>query len=556
MGISLYLCRRFAEQSMKSVRSILMVVCALWLLISCGHDKGQMLQQLEELEQMNRADSVMRNDSLAEDLVAYFDKHGTPNERMRARYILGRTYFDLGELPRSLETYLDAAGCADTTAADCDYKTLSRIHGQKAFIFKMQYLPQESADEFDNAINYSLKTGDSIVALVYMENKLITYYQQREYDSLLYYTDKVFHDYVKHGCFEYAANSLGASILVLLDRHDLPKARQYIDFYEKYSNSQTDPVNKLAASYAYKGTYHLNSGHSDSAVYYFEKQLKFKDLINNRVQGYHGLFKAYQQMNQKDSMAKYAELYSSANDSSNIFESADRLQRMQSIYKFERSQKEAKLNKEKAQRNKQLIWWTIGSGLSLLIVVVLCYRRILSKDRDKMKTLNQEYNNIRESFEKARKDIALIENEKENYIHLKEKELDYYKEKLRKFESFSRDADEQRKELCENPLLERLHKLASAGKRLSDVDMENVFGLIELSFPMFFEELDKLSSGMSYKQKSLCSLTKLNFIPSEIGSLLNMNYQSVTNMRSRLAKRLFGENCQIIDFDKKIHSIC
>ena len=533
-----------------------MILCALWLLISCGHDKGQMLQQLEELEQMNRADSVMRNDSLAEDLVAYFDKHGTPNERMRARYILGRTYFDLGELPRSLETYLDAAGCADTTAADCDYKTLSRIHGQKAFIFKMQYLPQESADEFDNAINYSLKTGDSIVALVYMENKLITYYQQREYDSLLYYTDKVFHDYVKHGCFEYAANSLGASILVLLDRHDLPKARQYIDFYEKYSNSQTDPVNKLAASYAYKGTYHLNSGHSDSAVYYFEKQLKFKDLINNRVQGYHGLFKAYQQMNQKDSMAKYAELYSSANDSSNIFESADRLQRMQSIYKFERSQKEAKLNKEKAQRNKQLIWWTIGSGLSLLIVVVLCYRRILSKDRDKMKTLNQEYNNIRESFEKARKDIALIENEKENYIHLKEKELDYYKEKLRKFESFSRDADEQRKELCENPLLERLHKLASAGKRLSDVDMENVFDLIELSFPMFFGELDKLSSGMSYKQKSLCSLTKLNFIPSEIGSLLNMNYQSVTNMRSRLAKRLFGENCQTIDFDKKIHSIC
>ena len=73
---------------------------------------------------------------------------------------------------------------------------------------------------------------------------------------------------------------------------------------------------------------------------------------------------------------------------------------------------------------------------------------------------------------------------------------------------------------------------------------------------VIFGELDKLSSGMSYKQKSLCSLTKLNFIPSEIGSLLNMNYQSVTNMRSRLAKRLFGENCQTIDFDKKIHSIC
>ena len=122
MGNNLYLC------DMKQICSVLMMLCDLWLLMGCSADNGQMLRQLEELEQMNRADSVMRNDSLAEDLVAYFDKHGTPNERMRAHYILGRTYFALGELPRALETYLDAVGCADTTATDCDYKTLSRIH--------------------------------------------------------------------------------------------------------------------------------------------------------------------------------------------------------------------------------------------------------------------------------------------------------------------------------------------------------------------------------------------------------------------------------------------
>ena len=47
----------------------------------------------------------MENDSLAEALVDYFDRHGSANERMRAKYILGRTYYCLGELPRALERH-------------------------------------------------------------------------------------------------------------------------------------------------------------------------------------------------------------------------------------------------------------------------------------------------------------------------------------------------------------------------------------------------------------------------------------------------------------------
>ena len=50
-----------------------------------------MRQQLEALEQQNVSGDPMLNDSLAESLVAYFDKHGDANERMRAKYILGRT---------------------------------------------------------------------------------------------------------------------------------------------------------------------------------------------------------------------------------------------------------------------------------------------------------------------------------------------------------------------------------------------------------------------------------------------------------------------------------
>ena len=138
---------------MRMMRSILLVCCALWLMMSCGEGKGDRLKQLEMLEEMNRADSVMNNDSLAEDLVDYFDKHGSPNEQMRARYILGRTYFDLGELPRALETYLKATDCADTTASDCDYKTLSRVYANMAKKRRVKCLSNDNREL--NVVKYS-----------------------------------------------------------------------------------------------------------------------------------------------------------------------------------------------------------------------------------------------------------------------------------------------------------------------------------------------------------------------------------------------------------------
>ena len=65
-------------------------LCVLLLMMGCRGDGVQMRQQLEKLEQQNRAGEKLLNDSLAEDLVEYFDRHGDANERMRAKYMLGQ----------------------------------------------------------------------------------------------------------------------------------------------------------------------------------------------------------------------------------------------------------------------------------------------------------------------------------------------------------------------------------------------------------------------------------------------------------------------------------
>ena len=90
-------------------------------------------------------DSVMR-------VVAdYYDRHGTPNERMEAHYLLGCTYRDMGEAPRAIDCYLDAAACADTTAKNCDYYTLASIYAQMAKLYHQRLWQGKAAIRLHDA---------------------------------------------------------------------------------------------------------------------------------------------------------------------------------------------------------------------------------------------------------------------------------------------------------------------------------------------------------------------------------------------------------------------
>ena len=45
------------------------------------------------------------SDSTMLQVVDYYDSHGTPNERLRAHYMLGCVYRDLGEAPHALDCF-------------------------------------------------------------------------------------------------------------------------------------------------------------------------------------------------------------------------------------------------------------------------------------------------------------------------------------------------------------------------------------------------------------------------------------------------------------------
>ena len=158
--------------------------------------------QLLRLMAQNKCDTVFRSDSLQQELVDYFDSHGMSNERMIAHYLLGRAYSDMGEAPRALQCFLDAVACADTTSQECDFKTLFRIYGQMAMLYRSQCIPDEELAAWNQCSHFAEKSGDMYSHIRSIEMTIGSYYDKGDTIACLRITEQCRKEYLKHGMIE------------------------------------------------------------------------------------------------------------------------------------------------------------------------------------------------------------------------------------------------------------------------------------------------------------------------------------------------------------------
>ena len=546
---------------MKQIRPILMMLCGLWLLYGCGADKGQMLQQLELLEQMNRADSVMRNDSLAEDLVAYFDKHGTPNERMRARYILGRTYFDLGELPRSLETYLDAAGCADTTAADCDYKTLSRIHAQSAEIFFSQLQPQSALSELRKAVHSARIANDTLQAIECYSQQADAYKMLHCHDSVISIKEGASKMYLEINRPERSAKKLGGAISSLLHNNDLERAKRYIQIYESNSGLFDESGNIVSGREIYyhiKGEYYLATGRIDSAEYMFRKELRYGKDLNNQIAGSKGLQKVYVRMGIVDSIAKYASVGYELNDSAYSLSEMQNIQRLQSSYNYDHQKHLADQNKEKAQR---LLWLLTGLVVLVALLSLIAYQFFLSNKKRREAEV-QQYKTSLETLEKLQIELQdICSEERLSPSELFEKKHDEIVEILSRIKEYKRKAKQPvlslEDRLTNAPIVRHLRELADSNpyQEASIKDIKDLRNLINEEIPQFYTSLNTSKYTLTPIEYEVSMMVRVHLSPSDIWKLAGISKSYASNLRSRLLLKIYGINGSPKDYDQKVLAI-
>ena len=476
------------------------VIC-LWvvcLLTSCGNDREQRVLQLEQLEQQNRSGQPMLNDSLAEDLVTYFDRHGDANERMRSRYILGRTYYCLGELPRALETYNEAVDCADTTSADCDFAKLSRIYAQRAVIFQKQIQPRSQLKDLRLAEHYARKGKDTLMAIECFAKQAYAYEFLNILDSVVYITDMASDKFERIGRKDRSVQILYIELLPLINLGNYAKAERIINKYEKSSgffDESHDIQEKYNIYYYVKGLYYLGINKVDSAESMFRKELSQATDLNNRIAGCKGLQEVYNRKGFVDSIAKYANLGYLLNDSAYSLSEMQNIQKFQASYNYNH----LKYKVEKKELEAERAWLVVALVSILFILFGVYFGR--------------------------------------KYVGLRKIALDY---RLRK----ANITHHQKKLANSNP-----------PQYPTIDDWDKLRALVEHEIPTFHKILKVDELSLTELEYDICLMIRVHLLPIEISKLKQCSPSHISNIRKRLLLRIFGIEGGSEDFDDEIGKI-
>ena len=538
----------------------MIVVGAVVLLAGCSGDKAKMLQQLEQLEQQNRSGEAMLNDSLAESLVNYFDRHGDANERMRSRYILGRTYYCLDELPRALEMYNEAADCADTTSADCNYKVLSRIHAQSAVIFNLQVQPRSQLHELNMASYYAIKANDSLGAVESYAQIAEAYKFLHMHDSVIIISEIAAHKFKEINKNEFSAQVLVSAITSLLEKDDFSKAKRYIDIYEGesgYFDKQGNIEKGREIYYYIKGKYYLAVHQLDSAEYIFRKELRDGKDSNNQIAGCKGLQMVYEQRKNSDSIAKYATLSYELNDSAYLLSEMQNIQKFQASYNYNH-QKQLAEEKANDARNAYI---AIGIIMVLFLFIAVIAWLWFRHHRMEQQLKETQYQQTQNLLEQAQSDLMELQEKNENasdLISRKSREISELQSQIAQYQHRQSVKDHANLEdLLDNaPITRDLAELLKANpvQSATQGQLRELRKLINELIPNFYEALNH-PQALRPIEYEVCLLTRCHFKPAAISKLLDRDDAYISNLRKGILLKVYGIKGSPKELDEQIMQI-
>ena len=544
-----------------------------------------MAQIIAEADSMNRNYVPMTSDSLLLQACAFYDRHGTANERMRAHYLLGCVYRDLGEAPRAIDCYQEAADCADTLDSDCDYRTLGCIYSQMGDVYYGQLLLANTLEARKRAIHYASLACDTIGMLSDMKLSASVYILTNRNDSAEIILRKALDLYQQYGYRQgYLLSSMMLMHVISAAPSRYEELGSLIADFDNESNLFDD--NHILAPeqrmfYYYKGLFYEEEKRLDSAEYYYRKidypQIPY--TIRNSM--YNGLLSVFQKRNIVDSITKYAQLYCEVNDSSIAIKDQDLTARLAASYRYNTIQKQSLDNAEKANRRMQIAIVLLVVAFIAMMTAFYFRRRYMEKRQALEKILTEHEQavklydekllrlqllemgykgtiaTIQHNLEKMQKENANVKSDYAELLRMKNElnsqfeqsrqqltdELNNTMAKVEDLEHKVRVSEFQQKAISFTSMgvVRRIkYYRVKENKKLEAAELLQLHDTVRDFFPDLLFDLQQVMATDSLGT-NLCLLVLLDLSPKEIAILLDISPKQVSNYKRDINDALFND---------------
>lgn len=492
------------------------------------------------------------HDSVIVDLADYYHNKGNNKEKMEAYYILGIYYKQKGDAPRALVSFSKSLQYADSAR---NIRDMMLVHGMLQEVYEEGGMYTDARREMKLAANYGLKCKDTLAALIYKEFEPWYYLQIRDFDSVEIAANRIYKrsTQVKYG----RPNTLVLSYSVLsqLEKKNWKKAKRYMDIYERnFADPTVNTKGRSAILYDYKAKYYAGIGKLDSALHFIHLQQRNR-CLNNSEQVFRNYMNVYCAMGKVDSVNKYANLFCLCNDSAKANLYAERVTQIKSMYDYTQQQEEAFRQRSKSHRLMAALMLVASLGVIVALSLVMLISRNRRRHAEAMRIEHNEYARLSARYEMVLEQqnmLMLKESEKSEMYDQLQQELEGLRQNMA---TVSATRNKESQKMMEAAAVERLRELIAAGGHPSDEEWKELSKVFEEYDNGFSKWLADQSGKLNRREMRLCMLSRLHFQPSEAAVLLVTTRQNVTNMRSRMMPKVFGEEGSAADFGLRIAEI-
>jgi hypothetical protein len=266
------------------------------------------------------------------------------------------------------------------------------------------------------------------------------------------------------------------------------------------------------------------------------------------------LLSVFKKRHQADSIAKYAQLFCEANDSSIAKKDQELTAQMASLYNYNRYQREAFESEREAERLKIIfvsvvaILWVIGG--SAFAFYRAKKQKTLADYRQNLESLGKIQSELQELCGENGDLPALIARKNEEISHLQNRILEYQKHQS------DNDKANLEDRLTNAEIVNQLSELLNGNpiRQASREQIRQVTILINEQIPAFYNALNTpvVLRPVEYE---VCMLIRCHFKPSGVGKLLGLDEAYVSNVRRRILYKVYGVEGNPKDLDERIMAI-
>ena len=494
--------------------------------------------------------SLAGEESVMKCVVDYYEKHGSPDEKMEACLLLGSVYRDMGDAPQALE-WFDKAIIHGEKGND---KTqLAKIHGQKADLFIKQRLFEDALVEVDMMKDISQAVGEKSLQVNAMSIKSSVEYCLKRYESVIDTYNEAsgillndLRDTIR------AAFIAASAISSYLRLEEYDKAKDLMLFYEQRSglfSSDGEVIEGYESYYLDKGDLCVSLGLMDSSLVYYKKSLEAHDLGNVCMSNYK-LAKVYEGLGVTDSAFKYAII--ACNLSQKYFEElqSTEVQRMivtHDYSNYKRNSDVALQKSEYSQKKTKLVFIVATILIFVLGLFVFKWKRYKEKElelsRLKLLRVKNEVYNV--ASERAKIQTLLSQKMQEletlrKVINDSKTEANLNRELADLREALS-ETDSQYTKLAEDDSIIVALTLKAVNNcsdgPVTESQWRELERYIKRLHPMFVSNVLKCIPNINKEHIRILMLMKLNFTNTQISFLMSKNLSTVSNARRRMYEK-------------------